>query len=215
MRSSIAIAILISANLLDATFGCCNIIADKETCPDPYVAAPSAGTTTIKGVVAATCCEDPEVVNVSLNNGDDTWCDGSDGKSEEKDPNTNDITESSNYTVLSNYTVEESHTTTIQGTTTTTTTKIVSGMTCSSQDICVCSGTCPTFVSDWETVVQEGDVCIAAATSATYSLNPVVVNGATYESPLVACSKGNSVFDTYYYTSVLVATIVGGLVIAL
>ena len=208
MRSSIAIAILISANLLDAAFGCCNIIADKETCPDPYVAAPSAGTTTIKGVVAATCCEDPEVVNVSLNNGDDTWCDGSDGKSEEKDP-INDITESSNYTVLSNYTVDESHTTTIQGTTTTTTTKTVSGMTCSSQDICVCSGNCPAFVSDWETVVQEGDVCIAAATSATYSLNPVVVNGATYESPLVACSKGNSVFDTYYYTSVLVATIVG------
>ena len=211
MRSSIAIALL-SANLLDAAFGCCNIIADKETCPDPYVSAPSAGTATINGVVAATCCEDPEVVNVSFNG--DTWCDGSNGKSEEKDP-INDITESSNYTVLSNYTVEESHTTTIQGTTTTTTTKTISGMTCSSQDICVCSGNCPAFVSDWETIVQEGNVCIAAAISANYSLNPVVVNGATYESPLVACSKGGSVFDTYYHASVLVATIVGGLVIAL
>ena len=111
---------------------------------------------------------------------------------------------------------EESHTEASTTTTTTTTDGTASSTTCNmASGLCICTGTCPAETSNWGSIIQQDSTCVASS-EVSASGGTVIVNGQTYNPPFDTC-PGSSAAATIgtLYSSIVVAVVVGGVMVAL
>ena len=100
--------------------------------------------------------------------------------------------------------------------TTTTDDVVTASSTCSEESgICVCSGTCPDFTSEWAQSVSDVNgvkTCVATLSDPVdYEGNVVIVNGKTYNAPFTPCPGTSSAYSVMKYgcLSVVVSVVMG------
>ena len=84
--------------------------------------------------------------------------------------------------------------------------------------LCICTGTCPAETSNWGSIIQQDSTCVASKDGGEVSTSggTVIVNGQTYNPPFDTC-PGSSAAATIgtLYSSIVVAVVVGGVMVAL